>query len=62
MAWQADLLFHIAMGTENCLHLSVYTLDIKPPVLKPVMVWIHGIHLSSNDEVLQIFVFQQHLF
>lgn len=42
MAWQADLLIHKAIGTENCLHLSVYTHDIEPSVLKPVMVWIHG--------------------
>lgn len=42
MASQADLLIHKPIGTENCLHLSVYTHDIKPRVLKPVMVWIHG--------------------
>merc|ERR1712106_462014 len=27
--------------SEDCLHLSIYTKDIKP-ALKPVMVWIHG--------------------
>lgn len=42
MAWQTDLLINLPMGTEDCLHLSVYTRDIKPNVLKPVMVWIHG--------------------
>lgn len=42
MAWQADLLTDIAMGTEDCLHLSIYTRDIQPSVVKPVMVWIHG--------------------
>lgn len=42
MSWQTDMLFHKPIGTENCLQLSVYTHDIKPNVLKPVMVWIHG--------------------
>lgn len=42
MPWQADLLTHLAVGTENCLQLSVYTHDIEPSRLKPVMVWIHG--------------------
>lgn len=42
MAWQADLLAQLPMGTENCLQLSVYTHDVAPSQLKPVIVWIHG--------------------
>lgn len=40
------------IGNENCLHLSVYTLNIKPDTLKPVMVWIHGgaFLLGSNSK------------
>lgn len=30
------------MGTEDCLYLNVYTKDLKPKVLRPVMFWIHG--------------------
>lgn len=30
------------MGSEDCLHLSIYTREITPNTLKPVMVWIHG--------------------
>lgn len=42
MACQSDLVLKRQIGAENCLHLSVYTRDLKPDVLKPVMVWIHG--------------------
>lgn len=42
MASQYELMLKRAVGSEDCLHLSVYTRDIKPEVLKPVMVWIHG--------------------
>lgn len=41
-ACQTDLVIHKPMGKENCHHLSVYTRDVNPDVLKPVMVWIHG--------------------
>lgn len=41
-ACQKDLLTHKVTGAENCLHLSIYTRDIKPEKLKPVMLWIHG--------------------
>lgn len=30
------------IGNENCLHLSIYTRDLKPETPKPVMIWIHG--------------------
>lgn len=41
-ACQSELITQRSIGTEDCLHLSVYTHDIKPKTLKPVMVWIHG--------------------
>lgn len=52
MACQADLLTQIPIGKENCLHLSVFTHDVKPSVLKPVMVWIHGgaFYFGSNSK------------
>lgn len=52
MAYQKDLVSHKTTGNENCLHLSVYTTDIKPDKLKPVMVWIHGgaFILGSNSK------------
>lgn len=52
MACQADLVSQRSIGNENCLHLSVYTRDIKPDTLKPVMVWIHGgaYILGSNSK------------
>lgn len=36
------MIFGRQAGNENCLHLSVYTKDIEPKNLCPVMVWIHG--------------------
>lgn len=42
MACQSDVFLGKPSGAENCLHLSVFTRDVKPDVLKPVMVWIHG--------------------
>lgn len=36
------MVFGFEMGAEDCLHLSVYTKDLKPSTLRPVMVWIHG--------------------
>lgn len=30
------------IGNEDCLHLSAFTRDINPAILKPVMVWLHG--------------------
>lgn len=41
-ACQNDLVMQKPVGAENCLHLSVYTRDVKPEQLKPVLVWIHG--------------------
>lgn len=55
MANQPDLLFtKVTMGTENCLHLSVFTHDIHPNALVPCMVWIHGgafIYGSNSKDV-----------
>lgn len=41
-ACQPDFMANKLTGQEDCLHLSVFTRDIKPEKLKPVMVWIHG--------------------
>lgn len=42
MACQNNSISNKSFGDEDCLHLSVYTRDITPDQLKPVMVWIHG--------------------
>lgn len=54
MACQNDILLQRPTGAENCLHLSVFTRDTKPDVLRPVMVWIHGgaFILGSNAKLL----------
>lgn len=52
LACQTDMVSQRMIGSENCLHLSVYTHNIKPDTLKPVMVWIHGgaFLLGSNSK------------
>lgn len=54
MACQNDIFLQRPTGAENCLHLSVFTRDIEPAVLRPVMVWIHGgaFILGSNTKLL----------
>lgn len=54
LACQNGLISHRPIGNENCLHLNVYTLDVKPDALKPVMVWIHGgaFVMGSNSKEL----------
>lgn len=42
IACQAELITQRSIGHEDCLHISVYTHDINPRTLKPVMVWVHG--------------------
>lgn len=41
-ACQRDMIVNRNTGSEDCLHLNVYTKDIQPEKLRPVMVWIHG--------------------
>ncbi|XP_063697509.1 esterase B1-like [Culicoides brevitarsis] len=33
---------HSVVGNENCLHLNVFTRNVNPKQLLPVMVYIHG--------------------
>lgn len=55
MACQQNLFItKIPMGTEDCLHLSVFTHDLRPNTLKPCMVWIHPgafIYGSNNKDL-----------
>lgn len=41
-ACQRDLFFSKASGTEDCLHSNVYTKELSPSTLRPVMVFFHG--------------------
>lgn len=47
MAVQQDIFFKKTAGTEDCLHLNVYTKELghhanEPHDLRPVMAWFHG--------------------
>lgn len=56
MACQRDIIFKRTAGTEDCLHVNVYTKNVPPSdettqssstsssstILQPVMVWFHG--------------------
>lgn len=42
MACQYPILASVVVGEEDCLHLSVFTRELQPKKLAPVMVWIHG--------------------
>lgn len=37
-----DLLTSQFIGSENCLHLNIFTPKITPNADLPVMIWIHG--------------------
>lgn len=42
------------LGSEDCLYLNVYTPDCMPPVLKTVMIYLHGgawYHGSGNTDL-----------
>lgn len=39
---QFNNIFQRVQGEEDCLHINVFTKDVAPQVLRPVMVYIHG--------------------
>ncbi|XP_054091915.1 esterase B1 isoform X1 [Zeugodacus cucurbitae] len=39
---QKHFVFQMTDGSEDCLYLNVYTKNINPHKLRPVMVWIYG--------------------
>lgn len=41
-ASQRDFLIPRFVGSEDCLYMNVYTKDVKPKILYPVMVFLHG--------------------
>ncbi len=41
-ATQTDLIRNRRIGSEDCLHMNIYTKDVKPKILYPVMVFLHG--------------------
>lgn len=42
MSCQKDIIFKRISGDEDCLHVNVYTKNLTPDKLAPVMVYIHG--------------------
>lgn len=39
---QKDVFVSRYVGMEDCLHMNIYTKDVKPIVLQPVMVYLYG--------------------
>ncbi|XP_037945470.1 esterase B1-like isoform X1 [Teleopsis dalmanni] len=39
---QKGIFYKKYKGSEDCLYLNVFTKEIKPTTLRPVMVWIYG--------------------
>ncbi|CAG9787597.1 unnamed protein product [Diatraea saccharalis] len=42
ICYQRDPIKALVVGSEDCLYLNVYSPNINPNKLLPVMVWIHG--------------------
>ncbi|XP_064211368.1 uncharacterized protein LOC655784 [Tribolium castaneum] len=54
VCYAKHMLFNNIIGSEDCLHLNVYTPELASKNLRPVMVWIHGGAFksgSSNTDV-----------
>merc|ERR1719206_199903 len=47
--YQVDMITGFHVGKEECLKLNVFSPDLTPKKLLPVMVWIHGGAFVSGD-------------
>ena len=47
--YQIDLISGFHIGKEECLKLNVFSPDLSPDKLLPVMVWIHGGAFVTGD-------------
>ncbi|XP_037945468.1 esterase B1-like [Teleopsis dalmanni] len=52
---QKSMLFSNYRGSEDCLYLNVFTKDIKPAALRPVMVWIYGGGFQAGESSRTLF-------
>ena len=41
--------FSLDGGSEDCLFLNVYTKNLLPEKLRPVLIWIHGGDFKTGE-------------